>query len=400
MRIGVDATCWNHRRGYGRHLRSLLPALIETAPRDEYVVFLDGLGDDLYPLPAHARAVRLTASRPTLAAAAADSGRSLADVWAMSRAISRARLDLLLFPTVYSYIPVATSAAKVLIIHDVIAERFPNHVFPGRAERLRWRLKSALARAQADRLVTVSEYSRRGLIDHFGLRPEQVAVVGEAPDPVFRRIGSARLPASARRLGITEHYRLIAYVGGFGPHKNLSRLFDAFSRLTVEPRFDDVRLVLVGDYEHDSFSSEYHTLRDNLRRQPHEAKIVFAGFLADEDLAELLNRSSMLVLPSLMEGLGLPALEAAACGIPAVVTRNSPLPDLLGEGAVAVDPLKPADIAEALTRWLDDPALRAGAGRAALIAARGLSPLRDAAELRNLLGQIPIADPVRYEQTA
>ncbi len=400
MRIGVEATCWNHRRGYGRHLRSLLPALIETEPRDEYVVFLDGSGDDLYPLPAQARVVRLTTSRPTLAAAAADSGRSLADLWAMSRAISRARLDLLLFPTVYSYVPVTTSAAKVLMIHDVIAERFPKHVFPNRSERFRWRLKSALARAQADRLVTVSEYSRRGLIDHFGLRPEQVAVVGEAPDPVFRPIEPARLPSSVRGAGIEDHHRLVTYVGGFGPHKNLSRLFDAFARLTSEPRFDDVRLVLVGDYEHDSFSSEYQALRSDLRRQSHESKIVFAGFLPDEDLAQLLNRSAMLVLPSLMEGLGLPAIEAAACGIPAVVTRNSPLPELLGEGAIAVDPLRPAAIAEALTRWLDDSELRARAGRCALAAARGLSPLREAAELRNLLGQIPIADPVRYEQTA
>ena len=73
---------------------------------------------------------------------------------------------------------------------------------------------------------------------------------------------------------------------------------------------------------------------------------------------------------------------------------------MLGEGAIAVDPLRPAAIAEALTRWLDDSELRARAGRCALAAARGLSPLREAAELRNLLGQIPIADPVRYEQTA
>ena len=203
MRIGVEATCWNHRRGYGQHLRSLLPALIETEPSDEYVVFLDGSGDDIYPLPPQARVVRVAASRPTLTAAAAGSRRSLGDLWAISRALSRARLDCLLFPTVYSYVPVATAAAKVLMIHDVIAERFPDHVFPGRAERVRWRLKSALARAQADRLVTVSEYSRLGLIDHFGLPPDQVTVIGEAPEPIFQR--SSPGTASRRRAPARLH---------------------------------------------------------------------------------------------------------------------------------------------------------------------------------------------------
>ena len=108
----------------------------------------------------------------------------------------------------------------------------------------------------------------------------------------------------------------------------------------------------------------------------------------------------MLVLPSLMEGLGLPALEAAACGTPSVVTRNSPLPDLLGEGAIAVDPLNPAEITAAITRLLDDAKLRAHTGLAALAAARRLSPLRAAAQLRTLLGEIPIPTPQRHEQTA
>ncbi len=400
MRIGVEATCWNHRRGYGRHLRSLLPALIETEPLDEYVVFLDGPENDLYPLPPQAQVVRVTAKRSTLEAAAADSHRRLTDLWAMSRALSSARLDCLLFPTVYSYVPVATAAAKVVIIHDVIAERFPGHVFPNRAERLRWRFKSALARAQADRLLTVSDYSRRELVDHFGLSPDQVAVVGEAPDPIFRPRPEARLPAAVRRLGIGDGDRLIAYVGGFGPHKNLSRLLEAFARLAAEPRHDDLRLVLVGDYENDSFSSEYKALRAVRRGEPHESKIEFAGFLADEELTDLLNRSTMLVLPSLMEGLGLPALEAAACGIPAVVTRNSPLPELLGEGAIAVDPLSPAEIAQAITRLLDDDELRLRAGREALAAARRLSSRDAARELGAILRENMPLDPLRHEQTA
>ena len=400
MRIGVEATCWNHRRGYGRHLRSLLPALIEIEPRDEYVVFLDGWWSDLYPLPSEAQVVRVASSRPTLSAASADSHRSLADLWAMSRALSSERLDCLLFPTVYSYVPVLTSIPKVLMIHDVIAERYPGHVFPSLAERVRWRLKSALARVQSDRLVTVSDYSRRGLVEHFGTPPEGITVIGEAPDPVFQPRPNAQLPAAVRRLGIAPSDRIIAYVGGFGPHKNLPRLLEAFAQPAGESRYDDLRLVLVGDYENDPFSSEYPALKDSLLDRSHGSRVVFAGYLADEDLADLLNRSAMLVLPSLMEGIGLPALEAAACGIPAVVTRNSPLPELLGDGAIAVDPLSEAEIGQVITRLLDDHALRARMGRAALAAARRLNPRREAGALRDLLREMTGPTPLHHEQTA
>ena len=207
----------------------------------------------------------------------------------MSRALSSARLDCLLFPTVYSYVPVLTSAAKVLIIHDVIAERFPEHVFPGRAERIRWRLKSALARGQADRLVTVSDYSRRGLVEHFGLSAERVAVAGEAPDSIFRPRPEAQLPVPVGGLGITKNHRLIACVGGFGPHKNLPRLLEAFAQLVVEPRYDDLRLVLVGDLRKRPFFVGIPGAEGQSYSTGHTGHAVVFRRLSwpDEDLADL-----------------------------------------------------------------------------------------------------------------
>ena len=104
-----------------------------------------------------------------------------------------------------------------------------------------------------------------------------------------------------------------------------------------------------------------------------------------------------------MEGIGLPALEAAACGIPAVVTRNSPLPELLGDGAIAVDPLSEAEIAPSdQLDLLDDHAtsFEPAMGRAALAAARRLNPRREAGALRDLLREMTGPTPLRHEQTA
>jgi glycosyltransferase involved in cell wall biosynthesis len=123
-------------------------------------------------------------------------------------------------------------------------------------------------------------------------------------------------------------------VGGFGPHKNLPALLDSFARLAVP----DLQLVLVGEYRNEVFHTTYAQLREQIERLGIQDRVVFTGYLSDDDVAVLLNLATVLVLPSLMEGYGLPAVEAAACGCPVIATRESPLPGLLGEGALYIEP--------------------------------------------------------------
>ena len=103
------------------------------------------------------------------------------------------------------------------------------------------------------------------------------------------------------------------------------------------------------------------------------ARAVFTAYLADDELVALLNCSSFLALPSLMEGYGLPAVEAAACGLPVLVTRNSPIPELLRGGAIAVDPDRTEAIHQAMVRLLEDGELRGRMGQAAKEAAEELT---------------------------
>jgi glycosyltransferase involved in cell wall biosynthesis len=234
-------------------------------------------------------------------------------------------------------------------------------------------LKATLGLAQADRVLTVSEYSRRALVEQFGLSSESVAVVGEAPDPVFRPLEDREPPRLFREFGLSPGCRVITYVGGFGPHKNLARLLEAFGALAAEPRFADVTLILAGDPTGDSFYSEYARLRRLVEERRLQERVIFPGFVADEELVGLLNSSAFLALPSLMEGYGLPAIEAAACGVPVLVTKNSPIPELLRGGALAVDPYRTGDVRQAMVRLLDDAGLRGRMGIAARAAAAGLS---------------------------
>src|SRR5262249_45281370 len=162
MNIGVDATAWQNNRGYGRHARALLRALVSLDTANRYTFFMDSA--EMRELVPHRAEVRqITSAAGTSVAASANGSRSLRDMWKTSRALSQPGIDVLLFPTIYSFIPTFTRAKKIVVIHDTIAETFPELTLPRRTARLFWRAKVGAGRAQADALVTVSEYSKRSI---------------------------------------------------------------------------------------------------------------------------------------------------------------------------------------------------------------------------------------------
>src|SRR5262245_25479777 len=185
MQIGVDATCWQNNRGYGRHARALLSALARIDEENRYTFFLD-TKDGLEALPPGIETQLVSAGAPASVAASANGHRSMRDMWRMSLAMSNPSLDLLLFPTIYSYVPVFSRARKIVMIHDVIAETYPRLTLPNPVQRLFWRMKVGIGRRQADAIVTVSEYSREGIARRFRLPTDRIFVVGEASDPIFR----------------------------------------------------------------------------------------------------------------------------------------------------------------------------------------------------------------------
>lgn len=372
MHIGVDATCWQNNRGYGRHARALLRALVDLDASHEYTFFMDST-ELAEALPERARVHRLASSTPTSLAASASGRRSMGDLWRTSRAMSAADLDLLLFPTIYSYVPVFTRAKKLIMIHDVIAETFPHLTLPRPAARLAWNAKVALGRWQADAIVTVSEYSRQGILRRFGLSPERVVVVGEASDPVFRRLENPQLSPHLCSLGLDAGRPIVVYVGGFSPHKNLEPLLESFHALVSRPEFERALLVMVGEYKKEVFHSYHATIAALAQRLSISDHVLFPGYLPDEELVALLNLSTVLVLPSLMEGFGLPAVEAAACGCPVIATRESPLPQLLGDGGIYIDPKRPEELHRALETVLASESLRRQMGDAAHRAASRLT---------------------------
>src|SRR5262249_27046004 len=277
LAIGVDATCWNNNRGYGRHARALLSALLRIDTENEYTLFFDAPPEFDPPSP-KAKLSFFASRRPTSVAASADGHRSALDMVRASRTMSDRRFDLLIFPTIYSFVPVFSRARKIVFIHDVIAETFPQLTLPRLRSRLFWKAKVALGRLQADAVATVSDYSRRMLIERFGQPAERVAVVGEASDPVFRRL---ERPSGRRRLaalGLPGGGRTVVYMGGFGPHKNLERLVNVFAGLSRRGGFDDARLVMVGEFNREVFHTHYAVVRDRVAQLGIGDRVIFPGY--------------------------------------------------------------------------------------------------------------------------
>jgi glycosyltransferase involved in cell wall biosynthesis len=387
LQIGIDGTCWNNDRGYGRHARALISALLARDDENRYTLFFDEL-PRFDPPATKAKLSFISSRKPASVAASACGHRSLRDMARTSREMSSRRFDLIIFPTVYSFVPVWSRARKIVFIHDVIAETFPQMTVPSRRSRLFWKVKVGLGRLQADVVATVSEYSRRKLIDWFGLPAERVKVVGEASDPIFRHLDQPNASPRLQSLGLGGGGRMVTYVGGFGPHKNLCRLIEAFREICVLPESGDVRLVMVGEFAREVFYSEFAAVRDLVLNSGLDGRVIFTGYLPDEDLVVLLNRSTVLTLPSLMEGFGLPAIEAAACGCPVIATTASPLPELLGEGGLYADPGSVEQLAAALRTVLASEQVRARMRAAGLEAARRLTWDAAAGQLQSVIQEV------------
>lgn len=387
MHIGVDATCWSNRRGYGRFTRDVLNAALAIDRANQYVFFVDDESPE-FPFPPSVEIRRIPARVPTVRAAAADGSRSLRDLWAASRMMSREPLDIFFFPSVYSYVPLTSRVPKLVAVHDVISELYPDMLFPTLRSKLLWKAKLKMGCAQAALVLTVSEYSRRRLTELLGIPEKRLRVVSEASDPAFHPLKPPPWTEHLSRLGITLATRFVLYVGGISPHKNLRTLVDAFHEIQGQSDFGDLRLVLAGDYQGDVFHSCYQELSAYIQQLGLQERVIFTGYVDDHDLLGLLNVAQLLVLPSFCEGFGLPAVEAAACGTPVVVTTESPLPELLGGGAIAVPPEDRAGWSAALTRILRDDSLRSRMGQEALAAATRLSWQNSARQLLAVFDEV------------
>jgi glycosyltransferase involved in cell wall biosynthesis len=352
MRIAIDVSTWNNRRGFGRFTRELVGALLRRPGSHRFVLF----ADSAIEVPGDVQTIVVPQSRPVAEAAVAEGNRRPRDLLRFSAAVRRARPDVLFYPAVYSWFPCPLGLPNLLTLHDAIAEHFPDLVFPLARYRMMWNLKVRLARAQASRFLTVSNAAREEIVSYMGIARERIDLTTEGPKAQFRAIDSAAELERMRgeigaRFGLPPGARTVCYVGGFAPHKNLLGLLSAFEQV-VERGPNDVHLLLVGDHASAGFHSNLAQLHQRLADQPAlAARVHFTGFVDDALLAAIYATSLATVMPSFSEGFGLPIVESMACGTPVLAARVGSMPEIVGDTGRLFDPHDTDALARGLLDW-------------------------------------------------
>lgn len=394
MRIGIDGGCLSNRRGFGRVAQQLLPALVQEGRGHEFVVLLDRPSASEVTLPTGCETRLVEVAEAPSRAASSTGRRSLRDLLAMSRAAAASRLDLLYFPASYSYFPVWGVPRVVVTIYDTLPLDHPELVFPNRVGKLAWRLKEAMAVRQADRIITTSEASAQSINAWYGIDRTQLAVVPAAPAEVFWPRPRGRDHHSILTKYSPDPSPFLLYVGGLSPHKNLIRLIEAFARAEV-PR---LRLLIVGSHN-DTFHTHVGDLKAAIAHWEVGDRVAMPGYVPDEDLAHLYSETIALVQPSLVEGFGLPPVEAMACGAPVIYSRAGSLPEVVGDAGLAFKPTDTEALTTAIRQVAGSLALQATLSERSLQRARRFSWARSAGEVLDCFEETATWKPASANDT-
>ncbi len=353
LRIVVDV---RHIKdfGIGTYIRNLLIALSAVDSDNHYFLTvhpneiheLAGLGPNFEPVPCH---------RP-------DSDKI--DHIAFPMFLRKLAPDLVHMPL--NQIPFMMPKPYVVTIHDLSSLLFGSR--SGMRNNLRlYGFRRGLMRA--DRVIAVSEATRRDVEQMLGIPVSRIRQVYSAPDPKFL---DQHPPASARAAGpdvwemekkrLLERYQIdypfLLYSGRIRPHKNIPRLVEAFAvvrgELEQHQLYKNLRLIIIGDE-----ISRHPEVRRTVIQTRMEHCVRFLGFVPFDTLKVFYTAASAFIFPSLYEGFGLPPLEAMASGTPVVASNASSLSEAVAEAAMIINPENVFDIARGIREVLLDDSLRA-----------------------------------------
>jgi glycosyltransferase involved in cell wall biosynthesis len=341
-RIYLDTWCMNSESsGMGRYGRGLVPALIAAAPHHEFIILrpaAHAARGPLIPPPevTSAREVFMRRPRPDWTTLLAQP--------LLARVFSRyGRPDI--YHSLFHLLPVGLRKGRfaprriVVTLHDLIwidqARRTHHNRLAAEWLERFGRIAIPHALRLADHVICGSNAtSNRAAV---WLTDDRKTTVHYGLDEAwFRR--PAVPPSSSRR-----------YIAAFGvakPYKNIATLVQAFAR--IRQRCPDVHLVLIGG---DGGAGT------QIRTAALDAHVTITGSLNDDDLRALVSGARVFVVPSLVEGFGLPAIEAMALGTPLVISDIEALQEVTGDAALRFDAANPAQLAEAIISVLDDEAL-------------------------------------------
>ncbi|OGL83436.1 hypothetical protein A3B32_01775 [Candidatus Uhrbacteria bacterium RIFCSPLOWO2_01_FULL_53_9] len=351
LHIGIDARMYGPRvggGGPGRYVEQLVLHLQKIDDRNRYTLFCkrENFGD--IPLP-NKRWTKVVTDVHWY---------TLAEQTVMPRAIDKQKLDLVHFP--HFNVPLRVRTPFVVTIHDLIMLEQPWSARATTRSRIVFELKrlgfaKTLRHAvqNARHIITVSNHAKNQIIHRLNTSQNDISVVYNGFDIAVPKSANTK-QTSNRGSSILSRIQTpyIFNVSNSYPHKNIETLLHTFSFLLAD--HPNTTLVLAGP------SNEF---QDRLKEEAREIaipddRILFTGFLRDDELTALYKNAALYVIPSKVEGFGIPPLEALKNGTPVAASRASCIPEILGDAAIYFNPDDIESMLEAMERLLTDRSLK------------------------------------------
>ncbi|MBI4708381.1 MAG: glycosyltransferase family 4 protein [Candidatus Omnitrophica bacterium] len=327
MRVGFDARMITHP-GIGTYIRNLVSAMSQQLNKDELVLFGDP--DKLFEF----KNVTVREYKTGI--------YGFKELFL--NPYKKESLDLVHVP--HFNAPLTRINNLVITIHDLIYLKFDGS--SSFVKKAASKLVISNAIKNASKIIAVSENTRRDIQHYFPLSKGKIEVIYEDSDPVFlKNINSEKMQEIKKKYNLPD--KIILFVGTLKKHKNIERLVDAY--LSMKKRGIEHLLVVIG---------RYRPQEPEILKKINSSGAVYLGEVPLDDLIAIYNFATVLVIPSLYEGFGLPALEAMTCGLPVAASCLASLPEVIGEAGVLFNPYDVSDMANKIIEVLVDEKLRQG----------------------------------------
>ncbi len=338
--INTKALLPGKMEGYGYYIEEIFSRLAYDHPQHEFYFLFDRPFDQrfIYATNIHPIIVKPQARFPLAW-----------NIWynlMVPIVLRKIKADVFVSPD--GFCSLTTKVPQCLVLHDLA---FQHHAEFIAKSHLRYYQKNTSKFVRKAKVIaTVSGYSKQDLIDQYNLDPEKIHVTYNAANSLFQQLSYEEKETVKEKYSAGCEYFI--YTGSIHPRKNPVNLLKAFSRFKKRQQ-SNMKLIFAGRlaWKTDQFTKLLSTFR--FRKD-----VILTGYLEKNELAKLVASAYALVYPSFFEGFGVPPLEALQCGVPAIVSNNSAMPEVGGDAYLYIDPENSDDIAEKLMLIYKDEALR------------------------------------------
>lgn len=258
------------------------------------------------------------------------------------KALKKENIDVLHVP--HYNVPIFYRGKMIVTIHDLTHLLFPEFL-PNKLAYLYAKFMMWIGIKKANKVITVSENTKKDILKFFKVNPDKIEVVYLGVGDEFVKKEKKDIEYLYERFNIPRDKRILMYVGNLKPHKNLERLLEAYSKISI---IENTCLLLVG-----KAFDKYIVLEDREKELNIDKNVIHTGIVTQEELVDLYNLADLFVFPSLYEGFGLPVLEALACGTNVICSNSSSIPEVGGNVVEYFDPYSIEEMANKIEEGLN-----------------------------------------------